>query len=220
MSKIKRMLSGRTALALAAWVVYVLAFAPLYRLVGAVVAALVVLPVVMTGRLFGMRAGLLASLLTFPLNVLLTTLVGGTGGDMMTPAGVLGSVVTLLVGVMVGRLRDLGEQVKRELAERKQAQEALRESEERLRHILDFLQTGVAIIDAETHVIVDANPAAVEMLGVPKERIVGQVCHRFICPAEVGQCPITDLGQVVDRARQFSLNRYLLLKKEFFANSV
>jgi PAS domain S-box-containing protein len=88
------------------------------------------------------------------------------------------------------------------LAERRQMEGALRESEGRLRTILDTIQLGIVIIDAKTHLIIDANPVAVEMIGTPKEKITGHICHKFICPAEVGKCPITDLGQIVDRSER------------------
>jgi PAS domain S-box-containing protein len=96
--------------------------------------------------------------------------------------------------------------ITREINELIRAEQSLQESKGRLTTILDSLQTGVAIIDAETHVIVDANPAAVDMIGAHKERIVGQVCHKFICPAEVGKCPITDLGQTIDKSERVLIN--------------
>ncbi|MCP4536893.1 MAG: response regulator [Chloroflexi bacterium] len=77
---------------------------------------------------------------------------------------------------------------------------ALRQSEERLETIFDSVQIGIVIIDAETHVIVDANPVAVGMIGDPKEEIVGSICHRYICPSKIGNCPVTDLGQDVNKA--------------------
>jgi len=86
----------------------------------------------------------------------------------------------------------------RDVTERKHAEEALRESEKRLKTILDSLQTGIVILDWDTHTIVDVNPVAAQMIGAPKDEIVGRICHKHICPAEVGKCPITDLGQGVD----------------------
>ena len=78
----------------------------------------------------------------------------------------------------------------------------LRESEARLRTMLDMVPIGMALIDVDSHTIVDANPMACEMIGAVKEEIVGHVCHRFICPAQEGRCPITDLGQKVDNAER------------------
>jgi diguanylate cyclase (GGDEF)-like protein/PAS domain S-box-containing protein len=62
------------------------------------------------------------------------------------------------------------------------------------------------IVDADTHIVLDVNPAACEMFGRLKENIVGRVCHKFICPAEVGKCPITDLEKKVE-AKEKSIIR-------------
>jgi PAS domain S-box-containing protein len=92
-----------------------------------------------------------------------------------------------------------------ERAERQLAKEKLRESEGRLKAIFEGVATGVLIIDPETHKIVDANPAALEMIGFPHEGVVGQTCHKLICPAKKGRCPITDLGEELDRAQSVLL---------------
>jgi GAF domain-containing protein len=64
--------------------------------------------------------------------------------------------------------------------------ETLRESESGLQTILDNVQTGVLIIDPETHVIVDANPVAAQLISAPQEEIIGSECSRFICRPEHG----------------------------------
>ena len=111
-----------------------------------------------------------------------------------------------LVEERTAELATANEQLQQEITEHKQAAEALRESEERLKTILDSMQTGVVITDAEEHTIVDLNPAAIEMIGAPKEQIVGHVCHKFMCPTEMGRCPVTDLGQTVDRSERVLIN--------------
>ncbi len=85
---------------------------------------------------------------------------------------------------------------------RRQSQQALSESEQRLKTILDNVLTGVLTVDAETHTILDVNPYASRIIGLPREQIVGSVCNRFVCPAEVGKCPVTDLGQTVDHSER------------------
>ena len=60
----------------------------------------------------------------------------------------------------------------KDISNRKRAEEALRESESRLKTVLDYIPEGVLIIDANTHTIVDANPAAVELIGVSKDHII------------------------------------------------
>lgn len=78
----------------------------------------------------------------------------------------------------------------------------LQESALRLKTIWDSIQTAIVIIDAQTHTIVDVNPEAVDLIGLPLEEIIGKICHKFICPAELGCCPITDLKQVIDRSER------------------
>ena len=85
------------------------------------------------------------------------------------------------------------------------AEEALKASEMHFRSIFETVQAGIVIIDPETHKIVDVNGAATKMIGLSREKIIGRVCHNFICPAMEGQCPITDLGQVVDNSERVLL---------------
>ena len=89
--------------------------------------------------------------------------------------------------------------------ERKRSDEALRESESKLRIILDSIQAGILIIDPETHTIVDLNPTAAKLIGAPKEKIVESICHQYICPAEIGKCPITDLKQDIENKERILL---------------
>jgi len=91
------------------------------------------------------------------------------------------------------------------IGERRRAEEALRESEVRLKSVLDTIQAGIVVIDPETHIIVGVNAAAGKMVGAPREQILGSVCHEHICPADKGQCPITDLGQSLENAEQVLL---------------
>ena len=66
-----------------------------------------------------------------------------------------------------------------ELVERRSA--ALARSERRLRTILEHMQTGIFVVDVETRAIVEVNPVACEMLGVPYDDIIGAICDAFIC---------------------------------------
>jgi signal transduction histidine kinase len=68
------------------------------------------------------------------------------------------------------------------------------------------MQFGIVIIDAQTHTMLEANPKALEMIGGTGELVLGSVCHRFICPAELGKCPVTDLSQTVDSSERVLLN--------------
>ena len=92
-----------------------------------------------------------------------------------------------------------------DITSRKCEQTTVEETKERYRTIFESTDTGIVLVDAETHVIADANPRALEMIGAPKEEVLGSVCHRFICPAEAGRCPVTDLGECVDESERVIL---------------
>jgi PAS domain S-box-containing protein len=85
------------------------------------------------------------------------------------------------------------------------AEAAARENERWLQTVLESLQTGIMLVDACTHQIVYANAAARTLTGLAEEDLVGSVCHRHVCPAEVGRCPISDLGQMVDNTERILL---------------
>ena len=99
-------------------------------------------------------------------------------------------------------------EISSDVTERKKAESALHEAQEELRRaeaIFEALQAGIILIEPTTHKIVDVNTTAAHLFGAPKEAIIGSVCHRFICPVETGRCPITDLGQTVDKAERVLL---------------
>ena len=93
-----------------------------------------------------------------------------------------------------------------DITNRKRAEEVLKSSDARMRAMLESIIAGVVIIDPDTHTIVDANAVAARMIGAEKEAIIGSFCHKYICPAEVGSCPISDLNQVVDHSEKLLIH--------------
>jgi len=87
----------------------------------------------------------------------------------------------------------------------KKREDALEASEDYLKALLSSISTGVLVIDAETREITDANSNALEAIGASRERVIGRVCHNFVCPAQEGKCPINDLGQTVDKSERVLL---------------
>ena len=68
-----------------------------------------------------------------------------------------------------------------ETANRDQATEALIASEARYRRLFEAAQDGILILDAETGLIVDANPFLIEMLGFSHEILVGKKIWELGC---------------------------------------
>ena len=69
---------------------------------------------------------------------------------------------------------------------------------ERLLHwsklLFDSIHVGILIVDAETKIIIDINPAAALMIGFRIEDIVGKTCSSYCsCLSEDGKCPVIDL---------------------------
>ena len=93
--------------------------------------------------------------------------------------------------------------VKEDITEKKLSEANLRESENRLKTILDKLQVGITIVDAESHKIVEVNTLAASMIGLPKEQIIGTVAHSYSCPSDVGNR--ADIGQQVDNSKRCML---------------
>ncbi|MBI5680891.1 MAG: PAS domain S-box protein [Methanobacterium sp.] len=94
----------------------------------------------------------------------------------------------------------------RNITERKMAEKAIKESEEYQRTIFSSVHTGIIVVDEKTHEILDVNQVAADLIGVSKKKIMGNICHRYICPADEGKCPISDLDQVVDNSERVLLD--------------
>jgi PAS domain S-box-containing protein len=95
------------------------------------------------------------------------------------------------------RIRERTQEYEDTIHKLKANREALQSSEERLRSIMEAVQAGILIIEKETQVIVDANPAALRMFGASGSEVVGKECQSFICPVQKGQCPVIDLDRQV-----------------------
>jgi len=92
-----------------------------------------------------------------------------------------------------------------DITDRKNAEARQRDSEEVQRTIMESVPIGMAIIDAESRQIEFVNTAAASMFGADTDRIQGNRCHQFLCPATECTCPIGDLGQTVDNSDRIML---------------
>jgi len=96
--------------------------------------------------------------------------------------------------------------VEDDITERNKAEELLKQSERVQREIMESVDAGILLIDPVTHIIETVNPAAKEMFNASEKEITGNICHKFLCPAEIGHCPITDCDQIIERSEKIMLN--------------
>ena len=85
-------------------------------------------------------------------------------------------------------------------------QAAEHENQQKMATVLANIISGILIIDPQTKTIVDVNPAAEEIIGLPKGDIVGRECYDFMCSAERGKCPISDIGMSMNRSECMMVN--------------
>ncbi len=84
----------------------------------------------------------------------------------------------------------------------RKAEDSLQETMDFVGAILSTVSVGIVVVDEETHEILEVNPAALNLFGSTRDETIGKECHAFICPAEKGKCPISDLGLSVDNSER------------------
>ena len=162
----------RAALAAVPVLVYAVAFVPLFRQGGTGVLALALFPVVILGWLLGAWGGLLAGVLSVPLNAMLLILVGEQGWALvMESGGAEGSALVVVVGAVIGLLRDLGVRLDRHLTEWRRAERALHESEDRYRIVFERSRDAMYVSRRDGR-IVEANDALVRLFGYGRAELL------------------------------------------------
>jgi PAS domain S-box-containing protein len=117
-------------------------------------------------------------------------------------------------------------QIRKADEERKQAGEALRESEEKYHSLYDTMKEGVAIHEvvydesgeAKDYIILDVNPSYEKILGLKKEKAVGQKASELY---GTGQAPYIEIYEKVAASRApLSFETYFPAMDKHFSISV
>ncbi|MFW5947358.1 MAG: ATP-binding protein [Gemmatimonadota bacterium] len=177
---------------------YVVTFIPPFRPEDANIAMLAATPIVVFAWLFGFWGGTLAALVLIPLNVVLFALV--TDGTVLSvlaaQESLLPVVLVLVSGVVLGGLRDIAEQMRREFVARTEVEEARRESEERYRFVAESASDGIITMDQDRRILF-ANRAAEKIFGQSITDMVGRPFSALI-PERVREDHTAALDQYLD----------------------
>ncbi|MEI6125822.1 MAG: response regulator [Pseudomonadota bacterium] len=169
----------RLALVLLAAILYAGAIISYYKELPGI-ATFGVLPVLVAAWLFGLRGGIIATLLFVPFDTLLFNLAGEHGLDIVfKKAGTLPGIVSMLIlASIIGRMRDLKKRLDLELYRHRVSQEKLQETTEQLENLIDSSLDPIVIAALlpgknEAH-INRCNRAMLTMLGCSTQEILGK----------------------------------------------
>jgi PAS domain S-box-containing protein len=172
----------RTSLVIGVFAVYALVYLPLRAQLGISAGLLAVVPVMLTGWLFGWRGGLLAGLAILPLHTILTNLSGQPGWDViLRETNGLGPLAIIAIGVAVGYWGELTWKLQQQIEEGKEIQHALQESEERYRLIAQNAEDIIWTTDMQlrsTYI----SPSLERALGYTGAEIMELPLDRLITP--------------------------------------
>lgn len=152
---------------------YLFLFITLYHPLGPTVTAFAMFPVVSAGLQFGLKGGLLAALLSLPVNALLLILEHAPVEVIIDSATILGHFLLILGGIVIGRMHELHERARKELLERKKVEEKLEESEARFRMLSEEALIGIYLIqDGKFRYV---NPALARIFGYTPDELIDRL---------------------------------------------
>lgn len=165
---------------------YAILFHLVFPVFFAAAAALAVIPTVLLGWQYGIKAGIAAGVFSAVLNTLLFNSVGMLGWAVIWQAGGgLGTLVTVLLGAGIGYAHELSERLRKQIEANRAAEDALRESEARLQAALAESPMGIYQTTTDGHILY-ANAALMAMLGYQEWSELQRVNARelFLEPSE------------------------------------
>jgi len=185
----------RIVLSLAITGLHALLFGLLYRWMPSF-PLLSSVPVIIVATMFGLWGGIVAALLILPVNLLMLWVVGAYTPALLS-SGIfwIGHVLVLAIGMTVGYLGTVQTRLAQELISRRRVQEAMRESEEKYRLMVETSPDPVFQLDIDGTVRY-CSRAVERVLGIPAEEVMGSEFVRYFTPA--------DLSQAMDDFRRLS----------------
>lgn len=171
---------------------YSFIFVGLFPQLGTAVGTFEVIPVLIVAWFLGLKVGLLTALFTILwTDFILYPMVGLSPTQILEAGFLTGAIVTILIGIIIGRLHDLREQLKKELKEKARAETALVEIREgletRIQERTQALQASESyyrtlfqnsvmpiVIYGPGGIILNANTLAAQNMNTTPETVIGK----------------------------------------------
>jgi len=164
-------------------IAYFIVFFTIHVFSGKGMAIAAFIPVLAAGLCYGCAAGILAGILSLPVNVAMFALYGiDWHAKIFDGSGLIGTIGLILMGALVGRLRDVTAEVKKS---REQLDElvSMRTSElakakEQLEKLIDTSLDPINVSDSNGR-ITRCNRTFLDLFGYTEEEILGRAAHDF-----------------------------------------
>ena len=174
---------------------YVLFFELVVHSVGRGMAMMAIIPVITASWLYGLLPGVSIAILTLPLTYLLYTL------NSMSPVSdeslIFGTAGLIVVGIVVGRMRNISQLLKLEVFERNKVEKTLEEHRDGLEIAIlektedlkntnekleNFIEASIdpIIVSDESTYINRANKAFLKLLGYSEQEVIGESLNTFM----------------------------------------
>ncbi len=110
-----------------------------------------------------------------------------------------------IIGILASAMR-VEEERRKAKEELRQSQKAAEEALQTRELILDTMPVGVIVVGRDK-TIRRVNKTALMMMGCNSlQEVIGNTCHKIICPNEVNKCPVIDLGNSDDNSEKVLVN--------------
>ena len=193
---------SRLAIVLGAFVVFTLAFFPLYRQLGPTAGAFIALPMLISSWLLGFWRGFVIGLAAIVYTIVLYKSVGYASWNSIP-----GYMVTLIMSMSIGSMRDLGKRLKREIGDRNRVERELQGKTDELARFFSLDLDLMCIADNDGY-FRRLNLAWETTLGYPLEDLEGSRFLDLVHPEDLDAtlAAIAELSQG-QQVRSF-VNRY------------
>lgn len=170
------------------------------------------------------NAGLILSFVVIAVSATIdSALASLLGPDNIGPQSYLAKAILLGIIISVGtafwmiiRLHRAKKRLEQEIEKHKASMEICCESDQRYHAFFNRAQAGVFIIDSETHMIMDVNASALNMIGLEKEMVIGRKYDQFMSldcgdvSGPAAHADLTEMELAASNGRKLSVMRRII----------